>query len=156
MKIRSFPDDSVSGDHILQPEQGARCIHQGLRQWETQAPRGARPNFFYFFLVAGRVRNAPERSWHAAGPLFRPNSRFWNQFGSFLMIWARIDILGGLGPPSQSLAWCLSSTSQPWRPRQRPTWLKRSNLACGGCDSSRLEGGVWRGEAHPGKSLNFL
>ena len=41
----------------------------------------------------------------------------------------------------------------PWRPRQRPTWLKRSNLACGGCDSSRLEGGVWGGEAPPGKKI---
>ena len=26
----------------------------------------------------------------------------------------------------------------PWRLRQQPTCLKRSNLACGGCDSSRL------------------
>ena len=34
--------------------------------------------------------------------------------------------------------------------------LKRSNLSCGGCDSSRLEGGVWGGEAPPGKSLNFF
>ena len=43
-----------------------------------------------------------------------------------------------------------SSTSHPWTPRQRPTWLKRSNLACGGCDSSRLEGGVSCGPPKPG------
>ena len=56
---------------------------------------------------------------------------------------------GPPGPPSQSLAWYLLSTSHPWRPRQRPTWLKRSNLACGGCDSSRLGLGVrtWPAEA---------
>ena len=55
----------------------------------------ARPDFFTFFLVAGPVRNAPERSWHASGPIFRPNGRFWTRFGAFLMIWARTDILGG-------------------------------------------------------------
>ena len=32
-------------------------------------PHGAaRPDFFYFFLAAGPVRKAPERSWHAFGP----------------------------------------------------------------------------------------
>ena len=36
-------------------------------------------------------------------------------------------------------------TSHPWRLRQRPTWFKRLSLACGGCDSSRLEAGVWGG-----------
>ena len=54
------------------------------------------------------IPKAPERSWHASGPSFSPNGRFWTRFGSFLMIWARTDILdlqdqardwrGGPGP----------------------------------------------------------
>ena len=56
--------------------------------------------------------------------------------------------------PTQAMA---SHKPGPWRLRQQPTFLKRSNLACGGCDSSRLEGGVWGGEAPPAKkSINFL
>ena len=30
---------------------------------------------FLLFLVAGLVRNAPEWSWHASGPMFTPNRR---------------------------------------------------------------------------------
>ena len=37
--------------------------------------------------------------------------------------------------PTQAIA---SHKPGPWRLRQQPTWLKSSNLACGGCDSSRL------------------
>ena len=50
----------------------------------------------------------------------------------------------------------LTKYFHPWRPRQRPTSLKRSNLACGGCDSSRLEGGLWGGEAPPGKKFKLV
>ena len=49
----------------------------------------------------------------------------------------------GPGPPGQSITWCLSSTSHSWRPRQWLTWLERSNLACGGCDSSWIGLDVW-------------
>ena len=40
-------------------------------------------------------------------------------------------------------------TAVPWRLRQQPTWFKSSNLACGGCDSSRLGLSVpiWLAEA---------
>merc|ERR1711966_433221 len=55
---------------------------------------GGSDRLFYFFLAAGPVRNAPERSWHASGPIFSPNGRFWNRFGPFLMFWARTDIVG--------------------------------------------------------------
>ena len=41
------------------------------------------------------IPKAGERSWHASGPSFSPKGRFWTRFGSFLMIWARTDILGG-------------------------------------------------------------
>ena len=39
------------------------------------------------------VPKAPERSWHASGPSFRPNRRFSTHFGPFSMIWARTDIV---------------------------------------------------------------
>ena len=39
------------------------------------------------------IPKAPERSWHASGPSFRPNGRLWTQFGPFSMIWARTDIV---------------------------------------------------------------
>ena len=37
------------------------------------------------------IPNAPERSWHASGPIFSPNYRFWIHFGPFLMFWARLE-----------------------------------------------------------------
>ena len=64
-------------------------------------PGAARAHFFTFFAGDGPLEwvrpipKAPERSWHASGPSFSPNGRFWTRFGSFLMIWARTDILGG-------------------------------------------------------------
>ena len=45
----------------------------------------ARPDSLSF-LAAGPVRNAPERSWHASGSIFRRNRRFWVRFEAFLMI----------------------------------------------------------------------
>ena len=46
------------------------------------------------------IPNAPERSWHASGPIFSPNRRFWTQFGPFLMFWARLEnqVWTKLGP----------------------------------------------------------
>ena len=61
------------------------------------SPWAAWAGVFYFFLVEGPVRNAPERSWHASGAIFSPNRRFWIRFGPFLMILARTDIWAGLG-----------------------------------------------------------
>ena len=82
--------------------------HGGCSSWTTQHlfhsnkerfaqtyTWGGSARLFYFFLVAGPVRNAPERSWHASGPIFRPNRQFWTRFGPFLMIWAQPDIFGG-------------------------------------------------------------
>ena len=37
------------------------------------------------------IPNAPERSWHASGPIFSPNRRFWTHFGPFLMFLARLE-----------------------------------------------------------------
>ena len=37
------------------------------------------------------VPKAPERSWHASGPSFKPNGRFWTHFGPFLMFLARLE-----------------------------------------------------------------
>ena len=74
----------------------ARCCqtHELSPNSLTAIPRAARADFFTFFLVAGPVRNAPERSWHASGLIFSPNRRFWTQFGPFLMVLARTDIFG--------------------------------------------------------------
>ena len=76
----------------------------------------------------------------------------------------------GPGPPArvssqglhQSLAWSQGLPASSWpgpssrRPRQRPTWLKRWILACGGCDSSQLEGVVWGRSPPAKKSINFF
>ena len=63
---------------------------------------GGSARLFYFFLVAGPVRNAPERSWHASGPIFSPNRRFWTRFGPFLVIWPEPTFWAGLG---QAMDW---------------------------------------------------
>ena len=46
------------------------------------------------------IPNAPERSWHASGPIFSPNGRFWTHFGPFLMFLARLEnqVWPKLGP----------------------------------------------------------
>ena len=46
------------------------------------------------------IPNAPERSWHASGPIFSPNRRFWTHFGPFLMFLARLEnqVWAKLGP----------------------------------------------------------
>ena len=95
---------------------------------------GGSARLFYFFLVAGPVPNAPERSWHASGPIFRPNGRFWTRFGPFLMIWARTDILGGT-----------------WTSRTRPSpgLAPLKSFPSGGRDGGRLGLSVrtWLAEA---------
>ena len=52
-------------------------------------------------LECGRpIPNAPERSWHASGPIFSPNRGFWTHFGPFLMFLARLEnqVWAKLGP----------------------------------------------------------
>ena len=60
-------------------------------------PGAAWAHFFTFFAGDGPLEwvrpipKAPERSWHASGPSFRPNRGFWIHVGSFLMFWARLE-----------------------------------------------------------------
>ena len=69
-------------------------------------PGAARAHFFTFFAGDGPLEwvrpipKAPERSWHASGPSFRPNRRFWTHFGPFLMFLARLEnqVWAKLGP----------------------------------------------------------
>ena len=60
-------------------------------------PGAARAHFFTFFAGDGPLEwvrpipKAPERSWHASGPSFRPNGRFCTRFGPFSMFLARLE-----------------------------------------------------------------
>ena len=71
-----------------------RLFHRTLH---SKLPAGFWAYFLTFLAQDGpleRVRpipNAPERSWHASGPSFTPNGRFWTHFGPFLMFLARLE-----------------------------------------------------------------
>ena len=62
-----------------------------------QHPGAAWAHFFTFFVRDGPLEwvrpipKAPERSWHASGPSFSPNGRFWIHFGPFLMFLAQLE-----------------------------------------------------------------
>ena len=142
------------------------CCHLESNSW------GGSCILSYFFFAAGPVRNAPERSWHASGPIFRPNRRFWTRFGPFLMICARTDILGGTWtsrtgpgtgylPPAQQEKAILFFDSEgvrskigiflfvrkkvwagPGPPGQSLAWYLSSLPTPGGRDSGRLGLGV--------------
>ena len=100
------PDGMVSETLKRNPTNNARW--PGLRQLSKlpQMKKGLNhfPGVFwaYFLIFLARdgpfewvrpIPKAPERSWHASGPSFRPNSRFSTHFWSFLVIWARTDIV---------------------------------------------------------------
>ena len=109
--------------------------------WSIEVSMGGLGQTFLLFFGCG---TGPKRS----GAVL---ACFWTDFQtkpSILdLIRAVFDDLGPSRHFGPDFEWARPgprpSTSHTWRPRQRPTWLKRSNLACGGYDSSRLEGEVW-------------
>ena len=104
--------------HGPSPKPPSRAQPPRWHSTKLQCARGGSSKFVIF----AAVRNAPERSWHASGPIFSPNRRFWTRFGPFLMIWARTHILGGTWP-GQGLA------GRPWdQPRDWPGGLAQPIL----------------------------
>ena len=85
----------------------------------------------------GPIPTAPERSWHASGPSFRPNHRFLTHYGSNLMFWA-----GKPGPLSEPSTFVLSqqqtsalsqqqtSVLSQQQTSRRLSCLNRRHLAC--------------------------
>ena len=79
-----------------------------------------------------RIKKCPAFLFSEGGS--RPPSE--NKKKTVFLFRGEKKVWAGPGPPGQSLAWSQGlparpwpgpspSTSHPWRPRQRPTWLKR-------------------------------
>ena len=85
--------------------------------------------FFVFFAGDGPLEwvrpipKAPERSWHASGPSFRPNRRFSTHFKLNLMFW---DGTGTL--VNQDWTWAEAWADLGLRPTLDDLWLSLGPL----------------------------